>query len=99
MAALNLGASRVRCFQKITLPLIAPAIAAGAVFAFLASFDETVVSFFISGVENKTITRKLMEDIEFNLSPLIAAASTIFVVATVLLMWAGNLAKGRTREG
>ena len=42
MAALNLGASRLRCFQKITLPLIAPAIAAGAVFAFLASFDETV---------------------------------------------------------
>lgn len=97
MAALNLGASRLRCFQKITLPLIAPAIAAGSVFAFLASFDETVVSFFISGVENKTITRKLMEDIEFNLSPLIAAASTIFVVATVLLMWAGNLVKGTTR--
>ena len=99
MAALNLGASRLACFQKITLPLIAPAIAAGSVFAFLASFDETVVSFFISGVENKTITRKLMEDIEFNLSPLIAAASTIFVVATVLLMWAGNLAKGQTRGG
>ena len=99
MAALNLGASRLRCFQKITLPLIAPAIAAGSVFAFLASFDETVVSFFISGVENKTITRKLMEDIEFNLSPLIAAASTIFVVGTVLLMWAGNLAKGKTRDG
>ena len=97
MAALNLGASRLRSFQKITLPLITPAIAAGAVFAFLASFDETVVSFFISGVENKTITRKLMEDIEFNLSPLIAAASTIFVVATVLLMWVGNLAKGTTR--
>ena len=99
MAALNLGASRLRCFQKITLPLIMPAIAAGSVFAFLASFDETVVSFFISGVENKTITRKLMEDIEFNLSPLIAAASTIFVIATVLLMWLGNLAKGKTREG
>ena len=99
MAALNLGASRLRCFQKITLPLIMPAIAAGSVFAFLASFDETVVSFFISGVENKTITRKLMEDIEFNLSPLIAAASTIFVVATVLLMWVGSLAKGKTREG
>jgi mannopine transport system permease protein len=93
MAGLNLGASRLKCFQRITLPLIAPAIAAGAIFAFLASFDETVVSFFISGVEHKTITRKLMEDIEFNLSPLIAAASTIFVVATVLLMWTGTLVK------
>ncbi len=93
MAGLNLGASRLKCFQRITLPLIAPAIAAGSIFAFLASFDETVVSFFISGVEHKTITRKLMEDIEFNLSPLIAAASTIFVVATVLLMWTGTLVK------
>ena len=67
--------------------------------AFLASFDETIVSFFISGVENKTIMRKLMEDIEFNRSPLIAAASSIFAVATVLLMWVGNLAKEKTREG
>lgn len=93
MAGLNLGASRLRCFQAITLPLIAPSIAAGAVFAFLASFDETVVSFFISGVEHKTVTRKMFEDIEFNLSPLIAAASTLFVVATVVLMWLGTQVK------
>ena len=90
MAGLNLGATRLRCFQAITLPLIAPSIAAGAVFAFLASFDETVVSFFISGVDHKTVTRKMLEDIEFNLSPLIAAASTLFVAATVVLMWAGT---------
>lgn len=94
MAGLNLGASRLQCFRRITLPLIAPAVAAGAIFAFLASFDETVVSFFISGVEHKTVTRKLMEDIEYNLSPLIAAASTIFVVVTVLLMWSGTLVRG-----
>ncbi|MGE0717007.1 MAG: ABC transporter permease [Alphaproteobacteria bacterium] len=98
MAGLNLGASRLRCFAEITLPLIAPAVAAGAVFAFLASFDETVVSFFISGVEHKTVTRKLMEDIEFNLSPVIAAASTIFVVSTVLLMWMADLTRRRGRR-
>lgn len=95
MAALNLGASRLRAFSAVTLPLIAPAIAAGSIFAFLASFDETVVAFFISGVEHKTITRKMMEDIEFNLSPVIAAASTIFVVVTVLVMAIGN----RTKDG
>jgi len=93
MAGLNLGASRLRCFQAITLPLIAPSITAGAVFAFLASFDETVVSFFISGVEHKTVTRKMFEDIEFNLSPVIAAASTLFVAATVLLMLLGTQAR------
>lgn len=93
MAGLNLGASRLRCFHSITLPLIAPSITAGAVFAFLASFDETVVSFFISGVEHKTVTRKMFEDIEFNLSPVIAAASTLFVAATVLLMLLGTQAR------
>lgn len=96
MAALNLGASHLQSFRKITLPLIFPAVAAGSIFAFLASFDETVVSFFISGVEHKTITRKMMEDIEFNLSPVIAAASTLFVVVTVLVMWTGTRAKSRT---
>jgi mannopine transport system permease protein len=91
MAALSLGASRLRTFIEVTMPLIAPAMAAGAVFAFLGSFDETIVSFFISGVENKTLTRKLFEDIDFNLSPIIAAVSTIIVVATVALMGLGQL--------
>jgi mannopine transport system permease protein len=98
MAALNLGASRLRCFLEVTLPLVLPAVLAGAVFAFLASFDETVVSFFISGVEHKTVTRKMLEDIEFNLSPVIAAASTIFVTVTVGLMWMADLSRRRVRK-
>ncbi|GGE41044.1 ABC transporter permease [Agaricicola taiwanensis] len=96
MAALNLGASPLRAFLEITVPLTAPAIAAGAVFAFLASFDETVVSFFLSGVENKTLTRKLFEDIDFNLSPIIAAISTIIVVMTIAIMGLGQLARRAT---
>lgn len=100
MAGLNLGASRLRCFWSITMPLISPAILAGAVFAALASFDETVVSFFISGIEHKTITRKMFEDIEFNVTPVIAAASTVFVFGTVGLMWLADAAKrAATRRG
>ena len=102
LAGLNLGASRLTCFRRITLPLIAPSVLAGAVFAFLASFDETVVSFFISGTEQKTVTRKMFEDIEFDLSPVIAAASTVFIVATVLLMLlaqASQAAGARRRVG
>ncbi|NJO21909.1 MAG: hypothetical protein HC868_01875 [Sphingomonadales bacterium] len=53
--------------------------------------SEAIVSFFISGVENKTITRKLFEDIDFNLSPLVAAVSIVIVVATVALMGLGQL--------
>lgn len=97
MAGLNLGASRLRCFLEITLPLILPSVLAGSVFAFLASFDETVVSFFISGIENKSITRKMFEDIEFNISPVIAAASTMIVAASLSLMWLATMASGRKR--
>src|SRR4051794_24640660 len=97
LAGLNLGASRLSCFRRITLPLILPAVLAGAVFAFLASFDETVVSFFIAGTEHKTVTRKMFEDIEFQLSPVIAAASTVFVVVTLLLMMMANASKRRAQ--
>lgn len=94
MAALGMGAGRVQSYLEITLPLIRPAIAAGAVFAFLASFDETVVSFFLSGVDNKTITRKIFEDIDFNLTPVVAAVSTIFMAATIGLALLAHLVRG-----
>lgn len=86
LAALNCGASRARAFWHVVLPNIAPGVAAGAVFAFLASFDEATVAFFISGVEGKTITRKLFEDIDYNLTPVIAAASTVMVILSLVLM-------------
>ncbi len=99
LAGLNLGASRLTCFRRITLPLILPAVLAGGVFAFLASFDETIVSFFISGTEHKTVTRKMFEDIEFNLSPVIAAASTVFIAVTLLLMVLANASKPGAKAG
>jgi mannopine transport system permease protein len=86
LAALNCGASRAQAFLHVVLPNIAPGVGAGAVFAFLASFDEATVAFFISGVEGKTITRKLFEDIDYNLTPVIAAASTVMVVLSLVLM-------------
>jgi mannopine transport system permease protein len=91
VAALSLGSSRFRALLEVTIPLAAPAIAGGAIFAFLASFDEAVVSFFISGVETKTVTRKLFEDIDYNLSPVIAAVSSIFIAVTILLTAFGKL--------
>jgi mannopine transport system permease protein len=99
MAALNCGASRWRALWEVTLPLIAPGVAAGALFAFLTSFDETVVSFFISGVDNKTITRKIFEDVDFNLTPVIAAVSVVFVLVTVALMVAVNLTQRGMKRG
>jgi mannopine transport system permease protein len=86
LAALNCGASRRQSFFLVTLPNIAPGVASGAVFAFLASFDEATVAFFISDVGGKTIGRKMFEDIDFNLTPVIAAASSVTVIASLLLI-------------
>jgi mannopine transport system permease protein len=88
LAALNCGASRPRAFFTVVLPNIMPGVAAGAVFAFLASFDEATVAFFISGIDGKTITRKFFEDIDYNLTPVIAAVSTVMVVLSLALMGA-----------
>jgi len=86
LAALNCGASRLQAFRFIVLPNIMPGVAAGAVFAFLASFDEATVAFFISGINGTTITRKMFEDIDFNLTPVVAAVSTMLVLVSLLVM-------------
>ncbi|TKT75662.1 ABC transporter permease [Aquamicrobium sp. LC103] len=96
LAALSCGASRLRSFFSVVLPNIAPSIAIGAVFAFLSSFDEATVAFFISDTGGKTISRKMFEDIDFNLTPVIAAVSTIMVGLSVFLMAIIHHVKART---
>ncbi|MEX3937130.1 ABC transporter permease [Paraburkholderia phymatum] len=93
MAALNCGAGRGRSFFEIVLPQIMPGIVTGAIFAFVSSFDEATISFFISGDQGKTITRKLFEDIDFNLTPVIAVVSTVIVLVSIGLMGAAHLAQ------
>ncbi|TDW28175.1 mannopine transport system permease protein [Rhizobium azibense] len=97
-AALSCGASRTQAFFSVVLPNIAPAVAVAAVFAFLASFDEATVAFFISDTGGKTISRKMFEDIDFNLTPVIAAVSTLMVAISLLLMGSVELLKGRREE-
>jgi mannopine transport system permease protein len=95
LAAQSCGASRARAFRSVVLPNIFPGVAAGALFAFLASFDEATVAFFISGVEGKTVTRKMFEDIDYNLTPVIAVAATVMVVVSLSLMSLIGLARRR----
>lgn len=97
LAAQSCGANSIQTFYHVMLPGIVPGVAAGAVFAFLTSFDEATVAFFISGLEGKTITRKMFEDIDFNLTPIIAAVSTVIVGASLLLMTVVHLLQNRQR--
>jgi mannopine transport system permease protein len=95
LAALSCGANRLQAFRHVVLPGILPGISAGAVFAFLASFDEATVAFFLSDVGGRTISSKMFEDIDFNLTPVIAAISTMLAVVSILPMGAIRLTKRR----
>lgn len=96
LAAASCGATRLRTFVHVTFPNILPGVAAGAVFAFLASFDEATVAFFISDIGGKSIGRKMFEDIDFNLTPVIAAASTVVVAASLCLIGAAHFISSST---
>jgi mannopine transport system permease protein len=98
LAALNCGANRFQSFFLVMLPNIGPSVAAASVFAFLASFDDATVSFFISDIAGKSIGRKMFEDIDFNLTPVIAAASTVLVAISLVLMTVAQLLTTRSRH-
>ena len=86
MAALSLGATPLGTFRQITLPLILPGILVGALFAFITSFDELVVSLFLSGANAVTLPRRMWEDLRYALDPTIAAVSTLTILVTVVPM-------------
>lgn len=86
LAAMSLGASRLISIMRVTVPLIAPGILSGAVFAFHSSFDDATVSFFISGVTDKSLPRKMFENVEFSVSPVLAVVSTLFTVVTLIAL-------------
>lgn len=77
-ASLNLGASRAATFRRITLPLIAPGIAAGMFVAFMTSFDNFALSLFIA--KGDTLPLRLFQHIQFYLDPTVAAVATLLVV-------------------
>jgi putative spermidine/putrescine transport system permease protein len=85
-AAASLGASPARAFFTVTLPLIAPGVVSGGLFAFIASFDEVVVALFIGGPAQRTLPRQMFDGIRDNIDPSILAMSTVLVIVSLLFM-------------
>ncbi|MBL8703681.1 MAG: ABC transporter permease [Rhodospirillales bacterium] len=79
-----MGASRMTVLRRVTLPLLKPALFAGAMFAFLISFDEVVLSWFISNTLTQTLPVKMYSSIQWEVSPVIAAVSTILTVLSLV---------------
>jgi len=85
-AAANLGANSVTTFFKVIMPLVAPGMISGALFAFITSFDEVVVVFFLAGFEQRTIPRQMWAGIREQISPTILAVATLLVCFSILLL-------------
>jgi len=81
-AALGLGATPLRAFFRVVLPLIAPGVIAGAVLAFLISFDELAMTIFLTSPTRVTLPVRIFTYVEWNLDPGIAALSTTLTVFT-----------------
>jgi putative spermidine/putrescine transport system permease protein len=97
-AALNLGASPWATFRQVTFPLIRPGIFAGAVFAFITSFDELLVALFLSGSTAVTLPRRMWAQIRFDIDPTLASVSTLLITATTCLMISAELFRRRSER-
>jgi len=96
-ASLSMGASPLMTFFRITLPVIAPGLISGALFAFAVSFDEVVVTLFLAGPGQSTLPRQMFTGIRENISPTIAALATILIVFSTCLLLALEWLRGRNK--
>ena len=85
-AARNLGANGRVAFFRITLPMLRPAIVAAALFSFIVSFENLEVSLSLVGPGSTTLPIAIMQYLEFNLDPTIAAVSTVQILLLGVLM-------------
>ena len=93
LAAESLGAGPFTVLSRVTLPLAGPGIISGAVLAFATSLDEVVLTMFVAGPNQRTLARQMFSTIRENISPTIASAAFIFIIATILFGIATVLVK------
>jgi putative spermidine/putrescine transport system permease protein len=79
LAASGLGAGAFHIFRTVTLPLILPGVVGGAVFAFVTSFDEVVLSIFLAGPTVKTLPVRIWEEIRVEYTPVVAVGATVML--------------------
>lgn len=85
-AALDLGASPIRVFLDITLPLILPAVLSGTLLAFAMSLDDVVISFFVTGPSTNTLPVKIFSQMKMGVTPEINALCTLILTITFLIV-------------
>lgn len=96
-AAADLGANRWQAFRRVTLPLIAPGVAGGALLALTLSLDDVVITEFVSGAGSTTLPVYVFGSLRRGVTPLINAVSVLMLVGSIVLVLM-SLAVSRRRE-
>lgn len=97
-AAASLGAPPLTVFFRIVLPLIAPGVISGALFAFATSFDEVVVTLFLASPTQRTLPMQMFGGIRENISPTIAAVATMLITLSVLMLLTMEILRRRSEK-
>ena len=90
-AAMDLGAAPLTAFRTVTLPLIAPALAAGWLLAFTLSLDDVVIASFVSGPAGTTLPMALFSMLRLGLTPEVNALGAVVVIGVGLLLAAATV--------
>jgi spermidine/putrescine transport system permease protein len=85
-AAMDLGAPPLKAFWLVMVPYLLPAIISGALMSFTLSMDEVIVTFFVTGPQSQTLPLKVFGLAKKGLDPSLNAISTVFIVATAVLV-------------
>lgn len=96
-ASANLGATRWQTFRTVTLPLLLPAILAGAVFTFIEGFDNLSVTIFTHGYRDRPLPVELLAIVQNTNSPLVAAVSSVQILLAMLALGIISLTIGLDR--
>lgn len=96
LAASGLGAGPWARFRTITVPLMLPGVAAGAVFSFLISWDEALVSLFLTTARFQTFPVRMFVQVREAVDPSVASAATILIAVTTCLFTFALLSRTRS---
>lgn len=95
-AARDLGATPVRAFFDVTLPLILPAVLSGCILSFAMSFDDVVISIFVNGPALSTLPIKVYTQLRTGVTPEINALCTLILITVILIQLASSALKRRS---
>lgn len=98
-AARSLGANHFTANVKVILPLVKPAIFTSLLFSFITSFDESVVSLFITNRNTITLPKMIFNSLKYEISPAISAISTILIFITIVVFFVNAIINTKKEEG